>query len=1066
MAYELSRLDERRFEELCRALAVRVLGPAVQAFGAGPDGGREATFDGEVSFRPDWCGYGVLQAKCRRTAGGVADAQWLCQTLTSELDQWLDPRRRRVTDGRIPQYLIVATNVRLSSVAGRGGIDRVTDLLSAYGQRLGLKGWALWDANQLSAYLDAYPEISRRFAEFLTPGDVLAQAMDTINDVNEALRERWSAAGAPKRRVVDWEPFDLGVHRSISPAEQIATTLPDYVGRSHDASLRRLLHPMPINGVFVVLVGGSSTGKTRTAYEAVLTCLPDWALEFPTTALALRDRPASPPSVIWLDEAQRYFSSPHGEAAAVALMEILRSNAPVVVIGTLWPQYWQRFTAQPNPGDADPHHEVRTLLARAVRIDVPPTFLAADVELARSRSDSRLREAIATAGSSNRITQALAAGPDLIAAYRDADPYARALMLAAADARAAGRAAPLSAAMLEHAAAGYLDEQHRARTTPWFAAAIAYVTRMVKGVIAPLTPVRSQPDLGEPDGYVLADYLLQHLRPEQHMYPLPPQLWAVLLADPGPLEDQLRLAREAEDRHLYRDAVTLCASPANQGSPGAAMAIGVLLSRLGRHDESDPWVRRAAALGHKGAIKSLAQRYVWDATSGQEVHEDPADAERHLRQLVENPNDLDALVRLVYLLTDSGRSDEARSLLTGRAEQGNPTALVVLAKVLYDQDQQGDLEPLLHQQTAKGSPIAAILLAGLMDELGRAEESQTLRSTLVQRIPADALQHCIELLIEADQWREVDDLLRHAAEEGHAWAMQRLAGLLIDDGIELDDDPELFEEGESWLRRAADAGDEHANLLLPNLLDRLGKTEDAAGILQQRAATDDQEVLLDVAGQLMHLGHHDEVNEVLGRLTAAGKPQAPVRLAHVLRQAGQPEQAEALLRQTAADDLHALVVLAGMLGETGRTAEAEQLLRGVAQPTTEVLSTLADVLDMDGRRTEAERALRDACLAGDDLVDLQLSLTGTEADQLLRYGLEPDGRTAAPWHAPEPAPEVGTAVDDCPPFAEWFGLPYPRFAYRNSQAPTAVARAASADEASKHQPQPAGDDAQRTTGSG
>ncbi len=1026
MAYELSRLDERRFEELCRALAVRVLGPAIQAFGAGPDGGREATFDGEVSFRADWNGYGVLQAKCRRTAGGVADTQWLCQTLTGELDQWLEPRRRRVTDGRMPQYLIVATNIRLSSVPRRGGIDRVNDLLTAYAQRLGLKDWALWDANQLSAYLDAYPEISRRFAEFLTPGDVLAQAMDAINDVNEALRERHRAAVAPKRGVVDWEPFDLGVHRSISPAEQVATTLPDYVGRSHDGDLRRLLRPVPTNGVLVVLVGGSSTGKTRTAYEAIRACLPDWVLEFPTTATALSERPVSPHTVVWLDEAQRYFSPPHGEAAAVAVMEMLRSNAPVVVIGTMWPQYWQRFATQPDADGADPYHQVRTLLARAVRVDVPSTFLPVDLKVARACPDPRLRDAIATAGTSNRITQALAAGPDLIAAYRDADPYARALILAAADARAAGRAAPLPAAMLEQAAAGYLDEQQRAHTAPWFAGAIAYATRTVKGAIAPLTPVRSQPNLGEPDGYVLADYLLQHLRPERDMHPLPPPLWAALLADPGPFEDRLRLAREAEERHLYRDAVTLCTSAADQGSPGAAMAIGVLLSRLGRHNESDPWVQRAADLGHEGAIRSLAQRYRWDATSGQEMHENPADAERRLRQLVENPDDLDALIRLVHLLEDSGRGEEARGLLTGRATAGDPQALAVLVGVLDEQDRRGELEPLLHQQSAKGNPIAAILLAGILDDLGRTEESRILRSTVVDEVPADALEHWINLLIEIDQWSGVDELLRHAAESGHAWAMRRLAGLLVDDGIECDDDPELFEEGEGWMRRAADAGDKHARLLLPSVLQRLDKVEDAASALRQRAATDDQDVLLDIAGQLTHLGHEDEAVEVLRRMAAGAKPQAPARLGHLLRQAGQPEQAEAVLRRTAAEDPDSLVELARLLAETRRTAEAEQLLRGVAQPTASVLLALADVLGQDGHPREAERMLRDACLAGADLIQLQFHLEDTEAEQLCRYGLESDGRTAAAWRAPDPAREVGTAVGEPPPFAEWFGLPFPR----------------------------------------
>ena len=216
--------------------------------------------------------------------------------------------------------------------------------------------------------------------------------MDAINDVNEVLRERRRAAVAPERKVVDWEPFDLGVHRSISPAEQVATTLPDYVGRSHDADLRRLLHPVPTNGVLVVLVGGSSTGKTRTAYEAVRACLPDWALEYPTTAIALSERPAGPRTVVWLDEAQRYFSPPHGEAVAVAVLEVLRSNAPVVVIGTMWPQYWQRFVTQPDADGAYLYHEVLEHTAcRAVRIDVPPTFRPVDLQAARARSDPRLR---------------------------------------------------------------------------------------------------------------------------------------------------------------------------------------------------------------------------------------------------------------------------------------------------------------------------------------------------------------------------------------------------------------------------------------------------------------------------------------------------------------------------------------------------------------------------------------------------------------------------------------------------------------------------------------------------
>jgi hypothetical protein len=74
VVYDWSKLGERRFEDLCRALAVHVLGPEVQAFGDGPDGGREASFDGPVRYAPGaggpWNGYGVLQAKYRRTGVG------------------------------------------------------------------------------------------------------------------------------------------------------------------------------------------------------------------------------------------------------------------------------------------------------------------------------------------------------------------------------------------------------------------------------------------------------------------------------------------------------------------------------------------------------------------------------------------------------------------------------------------------------------------------------------------------------------------------------------------------------------------------------------------------------------------------------------------------------------------------------------------------------------------------------------------------------------------------------------------------------------------------------------
>ena len=197
MMHELNRLGERPFEDLCRALAVHVLGAGIQAFGDGPDGGREATFEGPLAYTgasDPWSGYGVLQAKYRRSGVGAKDAEWLRQQITRELDAWLDPTRRRVTAGRRPEYLIIATNVRLSSAPSSGGIDRIHTLLRGYADRLGLKGIALWDANSqcpvvvLSMYLDAYPEVRQGFSHLISSADVLAKTFTALDRLDDVLR--------------------------------------------------------------------------------------------------------------------------------------------------------------------------------------------------------------------------------------------------------------------------------------------------------------------------------------------------------------------------------------------------------------------------------------------------------------------------------------------------------------------------------------------------------------------------------------------------------------------------------------------------------------------------------------------------------------------------------------------------------------------------------------------------------------------------------------------------------------------------------------------------------------
>lgn len=161
---------------------------------------------------------------------------------------------------------------------------------------------------------------------------------------------------------------DLDVHQPIdiqgswwSPS---LPKLPIYVERPHDAKLRQITKAAADGkSRLLVLVGGSSTGKTRACWEAIQ-ALPDhwrlWLYEPSPSEAALEtlDR-IRPHTVVWLDEIQRHLitpGSPDGEDRAAGLRNLLNApgRAPVLILGTVWPKNWDRLTTQPADGAEDP----------------------------------------------------------------------------------------------------------------------------------------------------------------------------------------------------------------------------------------------------------------------------------------------------------------------------------------------------------------------------------------------------------------------------------------------------------------------------------------------------------------------------------------------------------------------------------------------------------------------------------------------------------------------------------------------------------------------------------------
>ncbi|GGV28970.1 hypothetical protein GCM10010245_47060 [Streptomyces spectabilis] len=507
------------------------------------------------------------------------------------------------------------------------------------------------------------------------------------------------------RPISRWSPFDLDVH----PAAPLSGTaaepaLSGYVPRAHDRALARVVSAAAEgNSRLAVLVGSSSTGKTRACWEAVKSLAPKgwhlWHPCDPTRAeAALRGiEDVRPHTVVWLDESQHYLGRPrHGERLAAALHDLLGrpERGPVLVLGTLWPEYARAFTDPPAPGAPDPRRRVRELLAGHL-IAVPDSFdqdaLASARALAR-HGDAPLSEALAWSRG-GRVPQLLAAAPELLRRYSTATPPARALLAAAIDARRCGTGPALPLAFLTEAALGYLsDAEYDGLSGDWADRAVAEATAPVHGRMAPLSPVRSHPGTeapgrqraDAPGGLTLrlTDYLAQMGRRTRRTQFPPASFWHAAY-DHLPAPDLFALstvafksARLEWANHLVRRAADL-GGDVVQGT-AVLYREAALTERAGDRDGAERLYEQAAEAGDPLALFRLAQTY------------ERAGAVERVERLARSAADAEGFQPLTdaALRERQGDSTGAELLYRRAAEDGDPHALFRLVRM---REREGDL---------------------------------------------------------------------------------------------------------------------------------------------------------------------------------------------------------------------------------------------------------------------------------------------------------------------------------------------------------------------------------------
>jgi hypothetical protein len=404
--------------------------------------------------------------------------------------------------------------------------------------------------------------------------------------------------------------------------------------RSYDGVGEAVLDPAVPASRLVVVRGGSSTGKTRAAYEAVAARLADWQLDYPLDpgALAARlEAPIPASTVLWLGELRQYADVGGGATVLDRLARLLDGEGHLVIT-TMWPEQWAAYTAAAQTGvsAADPAGTAGRLLerlpdlaggdpagvdpARGGVVDVPDQFTAADLAAAARTGDRLLTEAAAVAagaGEGGRVTQYLAGVPDLLDRYAGpgGDRYGQAVITAAMDATRLGHGGPLPAGLVQEAAVGYLtDEQRTTSIDIWRDKALDWATKKLNGAVQALQPVPPPSGTGVA-GYRVADYLDQHGRRTRQDQLGPPSLWDALTARAA-ASDLTRLGQAARDRGLYRHAAALWTKAAALGSTDAARQLIGHLHQVspGDTNRAARWAAGHASLDDPAAVAALLRQ--------------------------------------------------------------------------------------------------------------------------------------------------------------------------------------------------------------------------------------------------------------------------------------------------------------------------------------------------------------------------------------------------------------------------------------------------------------------------
>jgi TPR repeat protein len=586
-------------------------------------------------------------------------------------------------------------------------------------------------------------------------------------------------------------PRTLGVHpASLLPHSdaippQIAAlppNMPRYVPRDSD----RDLHSALTEAKFVLVVGDSTAGKTRSAYEAVQTLLPDYCLLNPArNGLApLLDADAVPSRcLMWLDDLQDHMGS-----ITAPMIRRLLEIPDVIVLATMRATEYDRYAPKEDSASAADYdrNEVVNgweLLSLAVNIRMNRAFSRS--ERARVRDymdDPRIAEA-ASHLDEYGLAEYMAAGPRLLERWRNAwdvggHPAGAAIVAAAVDCRRTGVLAPLAQDLLRELHHYYLAEHGGDRLRPEpFSDALAWATERVHATSSLLIPTSDTYGTG----YLAFDYLVDVAQRDPAFAPIPFVVWGAMLdyaeATTAAIaytaavswssvrrrfreldsfsgaEKMFQLAVALERRGNISEAVRWFRQAANSGHGFAASRLGSIEHRRGKLDAAEQWYRRAAESGDVNLVCKLAEFYyeMYGITAAEAVWRD---AEERI--------DPTTALAIGYFLYRKYELQKVVSWYEAANDAKRPAAMFKVGEICHERYGIASAKVFWQRNEDKITTAHSALAVGdFLHRKGEIDEAAIWYEIAADDGGAEALDRLEEIIFQAD----TSELIRRIAEQ-------------------------------------------------------------------------------------------------------------------------------------------------------------------------------------------------------------------------------------------------------------------------------------------------------------